>query len=124
MKRKRKTKKIGRRSVFFLLGGLALPAFAKKKKQQEPQAVVAGTVFRNTGHALRGAEIVVTSSEGGKKGEWKGLSDTRGEFAMRIPAGAPSYTVSVKAEGFAIQKKSVTLSADDRVDLSFVMEPK
>lgn len=127
MKRKRKTKKIGRRSVLFLLGGLALPSLAKdknKKKEREPQALVAGTIFRNTGHALRGAEVSVVYSESGRKGAWKGLSDSRGEFAVRIPAGAASYTVSIKAEGFRTQQKSVTVSADERIDLSFLMEPK
>lgn len=125
MRKKRKTKKIGRRSVLLLLvGSLPLPVFAKKKKERDPQAVVGGTIFRNTGHALRGAEIVVTYSESGKKGEWKGLSDARGEFAVRIPAGAASYTVSVKADGFRTQQKSVTFSADERIDLSFLMEPK
>ncbi|MCC6585603.1 MAG: carboxypeptidase regulatory-like domain-containing protein [Bryobacterales bacterium] len=96
----------------------------KNKKEREPQAVVAGTVFRNTGHALRGAEVSVTSSERGKKGEWKGFSDSRGEFAVRIPAGGASYTVIIKAEGFRTQQKSVTVSADERIDLSFLMEPK
>ena len=122
-KKTRKMRRIGRRAFAGLLTG-CLPLLGKRNKEREAQAVVAGTVFRETGHALRGAEITVAAPAGGKKGQWKGVSDVRGEFAVRIPVGAGRYTVTVKAEGYRTQEKPVTVAADERAEFSFLMEPK
>jgi hypothetical protein len=95
------------------------------KKEKGAQAVIAGTVFRDTGFLLRGAEVIVKPApEGRKKQEWKALSDVRGEFAVRVPAGPASYNLVVSASGYRPQEKAVTLAGEERVEFSFQMEPK
>ena len=107
---------------------LAIPCPAKeKKKAPAAQAVLAGTVFRDSGFSLRGAEIVVTAESDGpskrKPAEWRAVSDARGEFALRLPAGPGRYNVVVRASGYRPQEKKVVFGGDERLDFTFLLEP-
>lgn len=108
------------------LAGLLLPAaHGWGRKGKGAQAVIAGTVFRDTGFSLPGADVVVKPAPaGGKKQEWKASSDARGEFALRVPAGPASYNLIVIANGYRPQEKAVTLAGQERVEFSIQMEPK
>ncbi|MGD0578467.1 MAG: carboxypeptidase regulatory-like domain-containing protein [Bryobacteraceae bacterium] len=107
--------------LFVLASGLALSANAAEKRQD--YAVVAGTVFREPGFALPGAEVrlkVKTTPEGVKPPKpQKAISDSRGEFAFHVPAGTAEYTVSVRAAGFVAEEKTANVTADERVDVYF-----
>lgn len=130
------TKKAGaspprRPSILFLPVVLSLLSPAdvsgeKNKKAQESYALIAGTVFRSSGFSLPGAEVTVTPDPDAKPRrklkKTKVLSDSRGEFAVRVPAEPMRYTVSVKAGGFRPQEKPVSIQADERVDLFFHLE--
>ncbi|MFN7923816.1 MAG: carboxypeptidase-like regulatory domain-containing protein [Bryobacteraceae bacterium] len=115
-------------ALLLALCSLVSPLAAKekpkeKKKPQLAGAVLAGTVFRDAGFALRGAEVVVTSAgDAKKKAHWTAVSDARGEFFLRLPAGPASYNVVVRAPGFREQQKAVTFAADERYDFSFLLE--
>jgi len=54
--------------------------------------------------------------------EWKVVSDTRGEFAVRVPAGTHRFRVESKAEGFKIQIKEAVVAENERVELNFLLE--
>jgi hypothetical protein len=101
---------------------------AETKKGSQAYALIAGSVFRDTGFSLPGAEVEVTAApEPGVKPKMKktrAVSDARGEFAIRVPAAPMRYTVSVKAKGFRPQEKSAEINADERVDLFFRLEPE
>ena len=101
---------------------LMLLAAAGKKKSEEKFAVVAGTVFRETGFTLRGAEVRLDAEPPAKIKPMKTLSDPRGEFAFRVPAAPMRYNVSVKAAGFRPQAKKASVSGDERVDVFFQLE--
>jgi hypothetical protein len=116
--------------VIWSAGGAVRAADKKPKKAAEAYALVAGTVFQNSGLSLPGAEVTVTAipqeTQGGKLRKSKPLkyvSDARGEFAVRLPAVPMRYTVSVKSAGFEEQEKQVTISGDERVDLFFRLGP-
>ena len=85
-------------------------------------------MFRNTGFSLPGAEVtVIPESATGtraKAKKIKAVSDARGEFAVRVPAAPMRYTVGVKASGYRAQQKSISITADERVDLFFRLEPE
>lgn len=107
-------------------GGLA----SAVEKRAEPYALIVGTVFRESGLSLPGAEVTVSPlpDAQGKRGSRKAkrvraVSDARGEFAIRVPAGPLRYTVSVKASGHLAQEKEVSIQGDERVDLFFRLEP-
>jgi hypothetical protein len=116
-------------SSLVLLMALFLPAIAEKKKNIEPYALVAGTVFREPGFALPGAEVTVTSypEEGqaaAKVKKMQALSDARGEFAFRVPPVTMRYTVRVTAKGYHPEEKSVSVSGEQRADATFELRPE
>lgn len=115
--------------TFLFLGLLSvagIPAAARKKAKQASFALIAGTVFRDSGFALPGAEVSVKPSPEGapnpKIRSVETMSDPRGEFAIRVPAAPMRYTVRVKARGFREQSKPVSISGDERVDVFFHLE--
>jgi hypothetical protein len=99
----------------------------KNKKKEESYALIAGTVFRQSGFTLRGAEVTVTPEperpKTRKLKKIKVVSDSRGEFAVRVPTDPMRYTVSVKAPGFHDQEKIVNIQGDQRIDVFFQLEP-
>lgn len=116
-------------ATLMALGMLLAPAAAgkdKPKKQQMSWALIAGTVFRDSGFSLAGAEVVVTSvpdpNSSVKIKKIKVVSDARGEFAIRVPVVSMRYTVSVKASGLRAQEKPVSIVGEERVDVFFRLE--
>ncbi len=111
-------------AILFCVFLIALPVAAKSKKKvpEAAEAVIGGTVFRPPGLALAGAEVVVAPQEGEKPKKLKTLTNSRGEFAVRVPAAPMKYSVEVKAEGFKPDRKTVDIQTDQRKDLSFLLE--
>lgn len=113
--------------VAWLVAGLVLaaPVLADKKdKRAADYAVVAGTVFRESGMALPGAEVTLTSAPGvkGKKVKLKAVSDSRGEFSFHVPPVAASYVVAAQAQGYQRQEKAAAIASDERIDVFFRLE--
>jgi hypothetical protein len=83
--------------------------------------LVRGTVFTQEGFALPGAELRIRRAAE-KKFRWQTLSNSRGDFAVRVKMGA-DYEVLVRAKGFAEQSVPVDAKTGDRYkDLVFRME--
>lgn len=82
-------------------------------------ALIIGSVFRPSGHSLAGADVTL-QPESGKPQKTK--SSPRGEFSFRVPAKPLRYTVTVKARGYQTESKSVSILADERTDLTFLLE--
>lgn len=117
------------RRAFLRLWGSTLlllltePQFAKdKKKGLEPYAVVGGTVFRE-GFSLPGAEVSLTKEGDNKFKPMKSLSDSRGEFAFRVPVVPQKYTLHVRRAGFQPQQKDVAVEGEQRFEVNFNLEP-
>ena len=112
-------------AVLALTGGF--PADGKDKKASEPYAVVAGTTFRPPGFALPGAKVRIapeSSSSGSVKLKAaEAQTDARGEFAVRVPVVPMKWTVHVQANGYEAQAKTVSIEGEQRVDLSFQLQP-
>jgi len=88
-------------------------------------AVVAGTVFRENGFSLPGATVTlaVKDAPGGPK-KMKKLqsgSDGRGEFAFRVPPGVATYLVKASLKGFQAVEKEVSVSGEERVEVTLVL---
>lgn len=128
-----KTKRrIGRRAA---LRGLILPftvipavSFAGKKKPADLYAIIGGTVFRDPGFALRGAEVVIEPEKpvvnGVKLKAQKALSDGRGEYAFRVPPIEAKYTVKASASGMKPESKAAeTRGGEERIDVTFNLLP-
>ena len=51
-------------------------------------------------------------------------TNTRGEFAFRIPAVKASYLVTAGAKGYQRQQKTVDVQPEERVDVTFMLSPE
>ncbi|BDC49925.1 hypothetical protein F183_A22410 [Bryobacterales bacterium F-183] len=101
---------------------------AKKKKTADLYAIVGGTVFRDPGFALRGAEVTIEPEQevvnGSKLKAQKAVSDARGEFAFRVAPIAAKYRVTAKAQGLTSQTKpAATNGGEERIDVTFMLQP-
>ena len=95
-------------------------------RNDAPHAVVAGTVFRENGFSLPGAAVTlaVKDAAGVPKKKIKKLqsvSDRRGEFAFRVPAGAGTYIVEAFMKGFQSVEKEASVSGEERVEVTLVL---
>jgi hypothetical protein len=113
-------------TVFLIFSYTAAFGAQRSKPSQGSYAVIAGTVFQESGHALAGAAITVGEKpEDGsvpRRKALKGTSDGRGEFAFRVPSIPVRYTVTIEASGYLAQDKEVVVSGEQRLDLYFQME--
>jgi len=134
MRRKTRTKRIGSNALclaaVIAVVGSALPALSGEKSRKPPAstALVAGTVFRESGLSFPGAELTLEAvPDSGKRSKgrsWKAVSDSRGEFAFRVPAGPARYTLTVSAPAMEPWKSQIEIQGEERVDLSIVLKPK
>ena len=109
--------------VLLTLSGLA----AREKKADEPYSIVSGSVFREPGLALAGAEVTITPklADGSqmKLKITRAISDDRGEFAFRVPPKAAAYKVRATAKGFLADEKTAEVTGEgERVDVTFMLE--
>ena len=84
--------------------------------------LIRGTVFTDKALSFPGVQLRIRRA-GEKKFRWEDQTNSRGEFAIRVPQGA-QYEVVVRAKGFAEQIKTIdgrTGSGENNV--VFRMEP-
>lgn len=129
-RRKKRRKKIGT-SLALLLMALAPAALFGQKKPTGAAAygIVAGSVFRESGYAFGDAQITLvpesqTSGSAGKNKKLESFTDARGEFVFRVPPTPMRFTVRVKAKGYQSQEKLVDFQGEQRIDVTFQMEPE
>ncbi|MGB9466705.1 MAG: carboxypeptidase-like regulatory domain-containing protein [Candidatus Acidiferrum sp.] len=84
------------------------PAPAKPQKQTYSHAndfLITGTVFDPKGYAFPGVELRIRRNTE-KKFRWDGYTNSRGEFAVRVPKGS-DYEMIIHAKGFADQTRAL-----------------
>jgi hypothetical protein len=115
-------------AVFLLAFPVSKTLRAGKKKSADLYAVIGGTVFRDPGFALRGAEVVLQPEKpvvnGVKMKGQKAISDARGEYAFRVPPIEAKYSIKVSAEGMKGETKPAeTRGGEERIDVTFTLLP-
>ncbi|HXM99127.1 MAG TPA: carboxypeptidase-like regulatory domain-containing protein [Candidatus Dormibacteraeota bacterium] len=93
-----------------------------KKHSHANDFLIVGTVFSPQALAYPGAHLQVRRM-GESKFRWKTVTNSRGDFAVRVPQGA-IYEVVVTGKGFAGQKLTVDAlhAADTQQRISIRME--
>lgn len=87
----------------------------KRKKEAASYALLFGTVFDETGRLVRGAQVQVREKDG--KRHWEQVTDSQGEFAVHLPAGAAVYIVEASAPRATRDSKEVSFTSDERQDV-------
>ena len=78
--------------VSLLLASLAPAASPPRDDPKKPYALLFGTVYAPDDRPAYGVKVKIRRA-GEKKARWELVSDRRGEFAQRLPAGAADYVV-------------------------------
>lgn len=78
---------------------------SKKKYSHGDDFLIRGTVFNEKALSFPGVELRFRQ-EGKKKYQWETYTNSRGEFAVRVPQGS-TYEILVHVKGFADQKKTI-----------------
>lgn len=77
----------------------------KKKYSHLNDFLIRGTVFNERALSFPDVELRLRK-EGEKKYKWETYTNSRGEFAVRVPQGS-NYEILVHVKGFADQTKTV-----------------
>jgi hypothetical protein len=109
----------------FILFALSLAAAgqaddrsAQNAKQKKPYALLFGTIWGADQRPLTGVRIKIRRVDQ-KKGKWDLISDSRGEFAQRVPPGKADYLVTAELKhkkGSQPVETKVHVENDERVD--------
>ena len=99
----------------------SIAASKEKPKKEKPYALIFGTAYGPNDRPLYGVKITIRPQTK-KHPSWDLISDHRGEFAQRVPAGTNDYLVRGEAEyapvgddGKAQLSKKVRLKGETRV---------
>lgn len=102
--------------------GFSLPASPPPPKEQ-PHALVAVNVFTAEGLSLPGIPVSVRRKEDTKP-KWRGETDRRGEWAVRVPPGRGTYEVATHSKEHENQTQTVEIYGQERVDIIFRLARK
>jgi hypothetical protein len=99
------------------------PASSSSKKYSHAQDfLIKGTVFTDKALAFPGVELRIKRA-GEKKFRWQTYSNSRGEFAVRVPQGR-DYELVVHTKGFADQTRAIDAKSGEYEDsIVFRMQP-
>jgi hypothetical protein len=102
-------------------GVVVVTALAGEATSDEKEyALIFGTVWGPGNRPVYGVPIKIRRSNE-KKARWQGMSDHRGEFAQRVPAGKAEYIVwaDIKTpKGKEKPQVKVAIENDERADIS------
>jgi hypothetical protein len=87
-----------------------------------PSFLILGTVFDEKALALPGVQVRIRKS-GEKKFRWDTYTNSRGEFAVRVPPGF-LYEVSIHTKHYDDQTQSIDSRADVQQRLSIKLHPQ
>lgn len=95
---------------------------AKKKYSHANDFLIRGTVFNDKALSFSGVELRFRR-EGQKKYKWETYTNSRGEFAQRVPQGS-NYEILVHMKGFADQMRTVNATGGgNQENVVFRMQP-
>jgi len=95
---------------------------SKKKYSHLNDFLIRGTVFNERALSFPEVELRLRK-EGEKKYKWETYTNSRGEFAVRVPQGS-NYEILVHVKGFADQTKTVEAKGGGNEEtLVFRMQP-
>ena len=83
----------------------------KKKPSHANDFLIRGTVFNEKALSFPGVQLRIRRA-GEKKFRWESYTNSRGEFAVRVPQGS-DYEMVVRAKGFTEQTRAIDAKSGD-----------
>jgi len=77
----------------------------KQKYRHANDYLIRGTIFTEKALSFPGAQLRIRKA-GEKKFRWESYTNSRGEFAVRVPQGS-DYELVVRAKGYAEQTRAI-----------------
>jgi len=94
----------------------------KKKYSHVNDFLIRGTVYTDKAFSFPGVLLRIRRA-GEKKFHWECYTNSRGEFAVRVPQGS-NYEMVIRAKGFAEHTRTVETKAGGNVEsMVFRMQP-
>ena len=94
----------------------------KKKYSHANDFLIRGTVFTDKALSFPGVQLRIRRA-GEKKFRWESYTNSRGEFAVRVPQGS-NYEMVVRVKGFAEQTRTIdTKTGGNEESTVFRMQP-
>ena len=94
----------------------------KTKYSHVNDFLIRGTIFNEKALSFPGVPVRFRK-EGEKKYKWETYTNSRGEFAQRVPQGS-NYEILVHVKGFADQTRTIAaIGGGDEENVVFRMEP-
>jgi hypothetical protein len=95
---------------------------AKRKYSHADDFLIRGTVFNDKALSAPGVQLRIRRA-GDKKFRWESYTNSRGEFAVRVPQGS-AYEMVVRAKGFTEQTRTIDAkSSGNEESIAFRLEP-
>ena len=95
---------------------------AKKKYTHTNDFLIRGTVFTDKALSFPGVQLRIRRA-GEKKFRWESYTNSRGEFAVRVPQGS-DYDLVVRVKGFAEQTRTIDAkTGGNEESMVFRMQP-
>jgi hypothetical protein len=91
------------------------------KSKRLPSFLIIGTVFDERALSLAGVQVRIRQS-GEKKFRWETYTNSRGEFAVRVPPGV-EYEVVTHMKNYQDQTQNVDSKVEVQQRLSIKLEP-
>jgi Carboxypeptidase regulatory-like domain len=94
----------------------------KTKYSHTNDFLIRGTVFNDKALSAPGAQLRIRKA-GEKKFRWESYTNSRGEFAVRVPQGS-DYVMVVRAKGFVEQTRTIDAkNGGNEESMVFRMQP-
>jgi hypothetical protein len=94
----------------------------KTKYSHKNDFLILGTVFNDKALSAPGVQLRIRRT-GEKKFHWESYTNSRGEFAVRVPQGS-DYEMVIHAKGFAEQTRTIDAkNGGNEERMVFRMEP-
>jgi hypothetical protein len=94
----------------------------KHKYSHANDFLIRGTVFTDKAYAFPGVRLRIRRYNE-KKFRWESFTNSRGEFAVRVPQGL-EYEMVIHAKGFADQTRAIeATSGISETSVTFQMQP-
>lgn len=96
---------------------------AAQRRPSEPTALLFGTVFQGSYLALPGARVVAWAEANPRK-KYRAVTNYRGEYRIRVPAGDATWVLEASAPRFVGARRTVQVYGIEKSTANLILESR